>query len=151
MAAKPEKIMTDLCSQALDTFESAMKSGIKAQEEMADWWSQAMGKSMSPEEMQKKFQEMGEEAIPMAKKNAEAYLKVMDQGCKDSIALLRQAFESGQSESVTDLQHKTQELWEQSLAAVRHNTEAMIQANTRAMEAWSKLAEANGGGPSASA
>ena len=103
------------------------------------WWAEMMGGSNSIQDWQKRAQAMVVEAIPTAQKTAEEYVHAMDQAYRSGLDLLRKAFESGEFRSIEDLQVRIQSLWENTLGALRTNTQAFIQANTRAMESWAEL------------
>jgi DNA anti-recombination protein RmuC len=140
MAQNPEKIASELFSQAAETFSTTLQTGVKVQEEWADWWSKAAAKASSAQEWQKQAQAMVEEAIPAAQKSSEEYLHAIDEGCKTTLELLHKAFETGQSESMADLRAKTQEIWEASLRAMRQNAETAARANAQALSSWANLA-----------
>lgn len=144
MATKTQAFMTDVMEQALDTFDAAMKAGVKAQEEATKWWSDLLGDAGSIQDWQRKAVSAVGEMLPTAQKNAEDYLHVLEQNARNSMDLLKKAMEAGQSESLADLQAKTQKLWESSLTTLRTNTQAVVQANAKALESLTDLARKNG-------
>ncbi len=146
MVAKPQRIVTELFEQAVDTFDAAVKAGVKLQEEAAKWWSDVLSEAGTAQDWQKKMQAAMAEAIPTAQKNAEEGLKVLDQSTRSGLELMKRAFEAGQSESIAQAQAKAQELWEASLTAMRKNAQAVVQANARAMESWAAFARRNADG-----
>ncbi len=151
MTTKAATFATEVLDQAVDTFDAALKSGVRIQEDLAQWWAESLGDAGSVQEWQKKIQELAGEAIPMTQKNTEEALKAIDQGCKDSLELVRKAFEATKTESVADAQAKMQELWEASLKTMRTNAEALVQANTTAMSAWADFARKSMNGKAAPA
>lgn len=140
MPATQQKMMTDLFQQAVETFEAAVQTGVKVQEEATRWWTDALSEAGSLQEWQKKAQTIVSEAIPTAQKNAEEYMKLIDQNYHNSLDLLKRAFETGQSDSLAQAQAKTQELWEATLTTLRTNAQAIVQANARALESWTSFA-----------
>lgn len=142
MATKTANIGADVLNQAVDTFDTALKAGVKMQQEMIDWWSELAGQA-SVTEYRDRVQDIAAEAVPIAQKNVEEQLKAFDQSCKNCLDLLKRGLETAQSDSVSDLQARTQELWEASLKTMRNNTEAIVQANTRAMTSFADLARKN--------
>ena len=139
MAVATQKIVTDLFEQAVDTFNGALKTGLKVQEEATKWWVDAMGDAGSVQKTQKKVQDMVTEAIPVAQQNTEEYIKTLDRSCRTSLDLLKKAFEPGQCESIADVQTKTRELWEASLGALRTHSQAMVQLNSKVTESCNGL------------
>ena len=151
MATKSQTFVTDMFEQAVDTFDAAMKAGVKAQEEATKWWSDLLGDAGSVQDWQRKAASVAGDVLPAAQKNAEEYLHVLEQNARNSMELLKKAFETGQSESVADLQAKTQKLWEASLATLRTNTQTVVQANAKALESLTDFARKNGNAKPAAA
>jgi hypothetical protein len=139
MVTVNEKLAGDLMNQAMENFSSAMKTGLKVQEEAAKWWLDAAGDAGSLVGMQKKAQEFVRSAVPALRANAEDYLRAMDQNSRKSLDLLKKAYDVAQSDSVADVQAKLREMWEDSLAAVRSNVQSAVQLNTRLMESYRDL------------
>lgn len=135
--------MSELFDQAVETFGGAMRAGVKLQEDVAQWWSEAFGQIGSVQEWQKKSSAVLTDTIPMAQKSADEYLRIIDQSYHSSMDLLRKAFESGRSDTMSERQAKTEDLWESSMGAVRTNTQAMAQANVRVMESWAAFLKKN--------
>jgi hypothetical protein len=148
MAAKPEQIVSDLVKQAVDTFDATLKAGVKIQEEATKMWTQALGGATSAHQWQERATAVLNEAIPLAQKQGQEYLRLLEQNSRNSLELLHKAIDTGQSESVSDAQAKAQELWVATLNTLRSNTEAAVEANAKALDAWSALARktANGDG-----
>jgi hypothetical protein len=143
MTAKAEARMTSLFDQAVQTFGDAMKAGVKMQEEMGRWWSDAIEQAGPVNEWQKRSRAIVCEAIPAAQHNTEEFMKVMEQNYRRSLDLLKKAVDSEPSVSPTDVQTKTQELWDASMEVVRDNAQAMAQVNVKMMETWAELLKKN--------
>jgi hypothetical protein len=139
MQAASQKVVSELFDQAVETFNGALKTGLKVQEEATRWWLDVLGDAGSLQKVQHKLQEIVEDALPAAQKNAEECLKVLDRGSRTSMELLKKAFETGQSQSASEIQAKVRDLWEASLTALRSNAQAVVQLNARALEACSDL------------
>jgi hypothetical protein len=151
MAVKTPQI-SELFDDAATSFNEAVKAGAKMQEEIGKWWSDALEKTnpaapFGVDEWQKKSKAVVAEAIPAAQKNAEAWLKLVDQNTKRGLGLLKKAFDAPPADPAA-LRERTQELWESSLELVRDNTQAVAQANIKMLEVWAgllqKCAGANG-------
>jgi hypothetical protein len=134
MAAKAEAVVGNMFDEAMTTFNDAVKAGVKVQEEIGKWWSDALDQAGPADQWQKKSKAILSEAIPAAQKNAEEWLKLVEQNYKRSLALLKKAW-SADADANT-MRAKTQELWESSLEMVRDNTQAITQANMKMMEVW---------------
>ena len=125
--------------EAVATFNDAVKVGVKAQEEIGRWWSDALAQAGGGgEQWQKQSKAVFADAIPAAQKNAEEWLKLLDQNYKRSLALFKKAWEV-QPADAAEMRAKSQQLWEASLELVRDNAQAMAQANVKMMEVWGRV------------
>jgi len=139
MATKDSDVMQVLDS-ALGAFGDALKAGVKAQEEMLKCWSGAAENVNPLADWQKRSRQFFDEGIPAAQKHAEDWLKIIEQNYRRSIDLLKKAVNHDQNGPAMDgFRDKLRALWEDSVAVVKENVEAMNQANVRLMETWSDL------------
>lgn len=143
MNARAETRVTGMFDQAVSTFGDALKAGVKIQEEVGKWWSDAMDQTGPAQEWQKKSRSIVSEAIPAAQKNAEEWLKVVEQNYRRSMELLKKAFDQTPAASSKDMQARTQDLWEASLDVIRDNAQAMSEANMKMMELWAGVLQKN--------
>ena len=127
MATKAAEAATGLFDEALQTFNDAVKAGVKVQEEIGKWWSDALDQAGPADQWQKKSKAILGEAIPAAQKNAEDWLKLVETNYKRSLGLLKKAWDTDTDAST--MRAKTQELWESSLELVRDNALAIAQSN----------------------
>lgn len=141
--ATAEMKMTTLFDQAVQSFGEAMKAGVKIQEDITKWWSDVLDQNTAVQEFQKRSRAIVSEAIPAAQKNAEDWMKLVEQNYKRSMDLLKKAFDSEQSAAAADVRAKTQELWEASLEVIRDSTQAMAQTNVKMMEQWAEILRKN--------
>jgi hypothetical protein len=148
MAVKTPQI-SELFDDAAASFNEAVKAGAKMQEEIGKWWTDALEKTgpagFAVDDWQKKSKAVVAEAIPAAQKNAEAWLKLVDQNTKRGLGLLKKAFDAPPADPAA-LRERTQELWESSLELVRDNTQAIAQANIKMLEVWAGLLQKCGNG-----
>ena len=129
---------SEMFDDAISTFNDAIRSGVKLQEEVGKWWSDALEQNNPLDDLQKKSKAVLSEAIPAAQKNAEEWLKLIEENHKRSLALLKKACETETTDPAR-IRAKTQELWESSLALVRDNVQAIAQANVKMMEVWAGM------------
>ena len=141
MATKTADRASGLFDQAVSTFGDAMKAGVKIQEEIGKWWSDALDQSGPAMEWQKRSRAIVQEAIPAAQKNAEEWLKLVEKNYHKSMALLKRAWETDADPK--EIRAKTQELWEASLELVRENAQSMAETNMKMMEVWAGLLKKN--------
>ena len=139
MPAATETQLTGLFDQAVQNFGEALKAGVKAQEQIANWWTDALNKAVPATEFQKRSRTLASEVIPTAQKNAEEIVKLIEQNYKRSVDLLRKAFDSTGAANAGDLQAKAQGLWEASVELVKDNAQAMAQTNIKVLELWADV------------
>lgn len=130
-----------LFGQTMETFEAAMKTGAKIQEESMNRFTELLGELGSPQNWQKRTQEAVEEGVNLTRKNFDEWLRLMNENVKMSLELLQKAAEARPSDTPVETEARKNELWEASLRALRVNTQAVLQANSRMMEALADLAK----------
>jgi hypothetical protein len=142
MSTQSKVGMSGLFDQAVQTFSEALSAGVKVHEEAAQWWSDALDKQAPLRDWQKRGASFMSEAIPAVQKNTEEWLRVMEQNHRRSMSLLQSAFTDEESQA-SDLQARTQKLWEQSLETIRDSAQATAKANVKMMEMWSEVLKRN--------
>ena len=125
--------------QASRSFGDALKAGVRVQEEWSKWWSDAVEQAGPVRDWQKRSSTLLSGVLPAAQKNAEEWMKAMEQNYRKSMDLMRKAFDSEKSVVAPDYQERAKELWEESLSVVRESAETIAQANTKMVEAWAEV------------
>lgn len=131
---------------AINAFGDAMKAGVKAQEEIVRWWSSALDSNGSANPMvdwQKRGRAMFDEAVPAAQKQAEEWMKIVEQNYRRSVELLKKAMDTEEAGAASSLRDKTRKLWEESLSVIKENAESMAQVNVKMMEMWAGVLRKN--------
>src|SRR5437763_10950608 len=103
--------VTTLFDQATQAFGEALKGGVKFQEQVAGYWTDAF-KNVPTGEFQRKSRVFLGDAVPAAQKNVEEYIKVVDSNYKRSVELLKKACEATSPATAADLQAKAQGVFE---------------------------------------
>jgi len=141
--ATRESDVTQVLDSALGAFGDALKAGVKAQEEMVKWWAGATEGANPLGEWQRRSRQFFDESVPAAQKQAQEWMKLVEQNYRRSVELLKKAVDADHNGAMEGLREKIRGLWEDSIAVVKENAEAMAQANVRLMEAWSELLRNN--------
>lgn len=139
MKGKMSPNVSEMFDQAVESFDTALRTGVKIQEEATRWWSGMLLETDSLEEMQQRMRIIMNDTIPLTRRNIEQYMMIFDRTYRSSMEMLKKAFEMSQSDSIATAQVKTQELWEASLAMMRNNAQMIVQLNSRAMEMWAEF------------
>ena len=140
MATKTEAAgrVTGPFDDAVATFNDALKAGVKVQEDIGKWWSDALEQAGVAEQWQKQSRAALSETIPAAQKNAEEWLKLLEQNYKRSVAMFKKAWDV-QPADAAEMRAKSQQLWEASLDLIKENAQAVAQANVKMMEVWGRV------------
>lgn len=143
MPATAETRFTNLFDQAVQSFGDALKAGVKIQEDVAKWWSDVLDQGNAVNEFQKRSRAIVNEALPVAQRNAEEWLKVIEQNYRRGMELLKKAMNTEQGANAADMRARSQELWEASIEAIRDSAQAMAQVNVKMMEQWADILRKN--------
>lgn len=143
MSTKTESDVMQVLDTAINAFGDAMKTGVKAQEEMSRWWTDALSCGNPLGDWQKRSRQLFDEAVPAAQRHTQEFLKLVEQNYRRSVDLLKKAVDTDHNGAVDGMREKIRALWEESVAIVKENTEAMAQANVKLLEAWADLLKKN--------
>ncbi|MEZ6190391.1 MAG: hypothetical protein R3C45_03775 [Phycisphaerales bacterium] len=139
MSGNAHDRMIELLDEAGQAYFKTMKSGLKLQEDVTQWWTDQTRSVNGSADWMKKPKEALDQLVRQWQENAEQSLKAMEKNTQQSIELLNKAFAVGQADSVEAAQKKLNELWESSLEAMRANVQSTLQANAKVAEAWMDL------------
>jgi hypothetical protein len=139
MSDKTKSPISELIEEAMKKYEQALQASLKLQQESAKCWTDFMAQTTAPADWQKRWKATASEAIPLLQKRTEESLRLLDQGSRTSLELLRQALEVTITDSPASAQTKVQGLWESYLQALRNNAQAVSQANAKVTESWMQL------------
>jgi hypothetical protein len=135
MSGNAHDRMIELLDEAGQAYFKTMKSGLKLQEDVTQWWTDQTRSVNGSADWMKKPKEALDQLVRQWQENAEQSLKAMEKNTRQSIDLLNKAFAVGQADSVEAAQKKLNELWESSLEAMRANVQSTLQANAKVAQA----------------
>jgi hypothetical protein len=140
MTSATQTNLNELYRNALEQFESALKTGVKIQEEsiklMTTW---AKEPPMMPDWTQKAQASFLEMMSAMPERYEEA-MRMMNEQSKNAMEMLHKGFEAGRSMNVAESQDKVRELWEMTLTVLRNNVHSLLKAQSQAIQKWEELA-----------
>jgi len=120
------------------TYEQASQTGQRIQEQAGAWWSRLMNNS----EWQKQvinFSEIATETVPLAQRNIEQMMKLMDKSCRSTVEVLKKAVEIMPAPRNGDMQSAWMQLWESSSRAAQSNSRAVMELGTTAIDSWTNF------------
>lgn len=137
MPAEFSDTMSNLFRQANETFQNAMQTGLKMQQEMLSAWTKPF--TAETENFQERGRKMIDASVKMVQKNFEESQRLADTQYRQSLDLLKKAFDAAKPGDKNDLFENTKTLWQQTMDTMRHNAEQLAKTNTTVIENWSDL------------
>lgn len=143
MTAKATANPAEVIDQATAAYFGAVKNTLKVQEELVTGWVDLVRKADGVDFLPQTAQQVLKETIPLAEKQAEELLKVVEDGSRQGLNLMAEAFETVRTTKPADAQARLEKLWENSLTALRDSAEAIVRANAHLVETWTGIAKKN--------
>jgi hypothetical protein len=131
--------LSEIAEQTVKNCEQALRTGLKMQQEAAQWWNDWVNQRAPAEDWQKRltnFSALANDFMPTTQKRMEEVLELMEKNSRTSADLMKAAADAAQTPVIADSQAKWMEFWTASVRAVRANAEAVSQINGRAIDAW---------------
>jgi hypothetical protein len=125
--------MSGLFTEGIKSFDSAMKAGLKIQEDLTKVWTYAVKSVGNFQDLDRRSNFINKSALPAAQKAVEECLKLMEVNAKSCIDLARRAAAIQPPEDMAQARTRANELWESTLAAMRANCQALVEANSKIM------------------
>lgn len=127
--------------QAIDMLQASMKTGLQFQDESTRRVSDMLAEFTPPQDWRKASQEFLDEVIQVSQLSFDKTIGVMNQNTRTALELLQKTMEAMPGSSTEQSQAKIHDLTEATLAAMRTNTQAAVQANSQMVEAWAAFAK----------
>ena len=141
-ARAQHKVVSDMADNAIKNYEQAIRTGFKLQEDAVKAWNNLLNHTSAAQEYQRNFNTMTQianKALPMAQRRMEEMLQLVEKNTRTGTELMRKAVDAAQSPVLSNGQNKWTELWTSGMAALRSNTEAMLEINAKAVDSWIEL------------
>ena len=136
---EPEKTATEVGNQVMKNYEQALRTGLKVQEEAVKWWSGVFNQATAGQEWQKRvndFTGVANSIVPLAQKRMEEVLDFIEKSGRTNSELMRKAVDAAQTPVLAESEAKWMDFWTSSMGAMRKNTEALTEMNTKAIDSW---------------
>jgi len=138
--------LLEMAQEAFKNYEQVLRTGLKIQQEAAQWWSKSLQQNAPKGEWQKcvaSLTSAAETVLPRAQKQLEEALNLLEKNNKSCVELMKKAAEAAQAAGVAESQAKWLEFWESSMSAVLSNAEALTAANARMLDSYVELVQKN--------
>lgn len=136
---KTAETASDLFSQAFESFDAALKTGVKIQEDSLKWWSDLVGEPRKSTEWQERMTSFVSDAMDTARKNTEESLKAYGKISRNTLEQLKKCFDGAPGGAVEEWQKSLEKLWEESLETLQKNTETVLATNEKAFKMWASF------------
>lgn len=143
MSKNNKEKSADLFEKAAETCFHSMKEAMKIQEQFAEKWLKTVKKVHGSEDWSKQLEKAAAKVTEQAQQNADEATRLMEEGIRDGMALFNKAVEMASIATPGEAQVKTQQLWQESLNVLSKNTKAVVQSNSKMLEAWAEMAKEN--------
>jgi hypothetical protein len=130
---------SDLFRQAMGSFETALRTGTKLQEESVQRCVEILRDVGSPMEWERTSPAKVTKAIAAIQQNVDQSIRYMDENAQQTVSLMEMALETHRANS--DDGDEDGYFWTYALHAMRTNAQIIRQANTNVLESWGALAK----------
>ncbi len=139
MNYSPSVNIEEILRESTDSYEKALKSGIKLQEDTINNWKDVLQKLGSPEELKAKLEELTAELVPAARKQMEEFVETLSKSSNQVLSLCEKTASVYDAPTLPEAQHRLKDLTESYFAAARENLKIAFDANARVIGYWSDL------------
>jgi hypothetical protein len=129
--------LLEMAEKALKSYEQTLGTGLKLQQEAAEWFSKSLQQAISTPNWQKLLADILSSAgtvFPAAQKQLEEALHLLEQNNRHCVDLIKKAAEVAQTHGVVESQAKWIDAWKASLTTARANAEALAAANAKMVD-----------------
>ena len=130
---------TEIFSQAMKSYEQALRTGVKLQEDTAKWLTSFCQQPPWTQELKKQMGSVVSQAIPAIQRNMEESLRLIDMVNKTTLNLLKKSTNGSSTAAAADVQPEMQRLWQSSLSVMQSNMKSLTDSQTKAVESWTEF------------
>jgi hypothetical protein len=138
--------MAELADKAMKSYEDALRTGVKMQEEAGKWWASICDRNALSNDWQKQFKNvtgMASNLVPLAQRRMEDVISLMEKNGKTGAELFKKAVDAAQTPVLAESQAKWMDFLTSSMGAVRSNAEAVSEMSTKAIDSWIEFVRKN--------
>jgi hypothetical protein len=129
----------DLFQQAMGSFETALRAGMKLHEESTQRCVEILRDVGSPLEWERTVPAKVSKAIAAMQQNVDQSIRFMNENAQQTVSLMELAMEMHRANSHGDGEDSY--FWNYAVNAMQTNAEIIQQANARVVESWGELAK----------
>ena len=129
----------DLFQQAMDSFETALRAGMKLQEESTQRCVEILRDVGSPLEWERTVPAKVSKAIAAMQQNVDQSIRFMNENAQQTVNLMETALQMHRLDP--EANEEDGYFWTYAVNAMQTNAEIIRQANARVLESWGELAK----------
>lgn len=130
----------DLFHQAMDSFETALRAGMKLQEESTQRCVEILRDVGSPLEWERTVPQKVTKAIAAMQQNVDQSIRFMNENAQQTVNLMEAALQVHQTNGNGNGDAEDGDFWTYALNSMQTNAQVIHQANARVLESWGQLA-----------
>jgi len=131
--------MAEMTETLRKNCEQALRTGLKFQEEAGRWWSAVLNPATCFEHWQDQLNSATHTAnslLPLAQKPIAEMIDLAERNSRVTADLMKKVLDACQAPSPAESKGKWADFCTSSVEAVRANTEAVSQINSKIMDSW---------------
>ena len=122
---------------AQQAYDQATQARQKIQEQAGAWWNKVISSEWQKQVIS--FSEIATETVPLAQRNVEQMMRLVDRTCRSGVDLLKKTVEVMPTQGNGDLQSAWMELWVSGNRAAQTNSHALMELGTTAIDSWTQF------------
>jgi ElaB/YqjD/DUF883 family membrane-anchored ribosome-binding protein len=137
----PTQIHDEFFRQGVRAWETAVEASAKLQEEGSKWLRQVFSDAGSVNDWCNKGQSVAGEIVAKAQENVDEAIRLVNQNAESTVRLMQKALDARQIETSAEARAKIADWCEAAMETALMNTQAVLQANSRILTAWTDVAK----------
>lgn len=134
MMTETTETVTNIFKQATETFQNAMQTGARFQQEAFKNFVQPLTSTDNFEDFRTRTKKMSDATIKFAQKNFDESQRLLDTQYRTGMDLLKKTFETTKPAENHELFEATRTLWEDSFQAMKSTIEQFNKTNSQVVE-----------------
>ena len=131
---------SDLFQQAMGSFETALRAGMKLQEESVQRCVEILRDVGSPLEWERTVPAKVTKAIAAMQQNVDQSIRFMNENAQQTVNLMEMALQTA-PRRIPTASDEEGDFWTYAVNAMQTNAQIIRQANARVVESWGELAK----------
>jgi hypothetical protein len=141
MSCATEAKAADFLREAMEPFQTAIKTGVELQEESIKYCTDVLREFGAEQGWQKKTLDLLNRTLQARQRTIDESLRLTRRNAQRALAMLQKAMDGHQPQNEPAAEETGDGVWSLALGALRSNAQVMLQANGRVIELWTDLAK----------